>query len=429
MEMELISRERIKPWTGTPAELRNYRLCFIDNIVFGNYIPLVLFYSSPHGEQEQEHETLKQSLSHVLSRYYFLAGTLKDQVSIDCNDQGVLFLVARFSCELSSILQNPTQASLNPLFPDQLHWKPINSTSTILAIQINYFPCGGLAIAVCISHKVSDAATLSHFINHWATLNRIKQHHLLSLPPFPVPGASLFPQDALPLFPELLFVKNDVVCTRFVFQASKIDSLKAIVSYHNVPNPTRVEVVSALLYKRAVSALGLDFKRTSFRTAVNLRKRTVPPLPENSVGNLVWFLFLLNPSQTELHDLVLKMKQALTEFCDTYGRQFGGKEKDTCFITECLKQAGSDEESGSLFCCSSWCRFGMYEADFGWGKPVWLTTTQCPVKNSIVLMDTRDGGGIEALVNMEEQDMAKFERDLHLLHYASLNPPLSIYPS
>ncbi|KAG4391224.1 hypothetical protein GLYMA_05G144602v4 [Glycine max] len=123
-----------------------------------------------------------------------------------------------------------------------------------------------------------------------------------SLLAFPVPGASLFPQENLPVFSEVLFVENDAVCRRFVFEASEIDSLKAIVSSHNVPNPTRVEVVSALIYKRAVSALGLSFKTTSFRTAVNLRNRTVPPLPEKSLGNLVWFLLVLNPSEAELHE-------------------------------------------------------------------------------------------------------------------------------
>ena len=64
----------------------------------------------------------------------------------------------------------------------------------------------------------------------------------------------------------------------------------------------------------------------------------------------------------------------------------------------------------------------MYEADFGWGRPMRVTTSSCPVRNSVVLMDTRDRKGIEALGNMEEKDMARFERDAELLQHASFNP-------
>ncbi|TKY59850.1 Vinorine synthase [Spatholobus suberectus] len=437
MEMELISRETIKPSTPTPPHLKIYPLSFIDHIVFRNYVPLLFFYSPNEDSHDQTSKisTLKQSLSQVLSRYYPFAGRFRDQLSIDCNDEGVSLLVTSLACDLSSILHNPTEASLSPLFPDELQWKAMSTTSSIVAIQMNCLACGGMAIGLCMSHKVGDAATLSNFANDWATLSREKAEAelLLLLSPSPVPGASLFPQQNLPLFPEVVFVKNDTVCRRLVFEASKIDSLKAVVSSRKVRNPTRVEVISALIYKRAVSALGLTFETTSFRTAVNLRKRTVPPLPENSVGNLVWFLFVFNPfvdaRDTELHELVLKMKEGLAGFCDTCAKKFGGKERDLSFVSECLEQAtsvpeprGSDEEGQTLFCFASWCGFPMYEADFGWGKPVWFTTSGCPVRNSIVLMDTRDGGGIEALVNMEEQDMAKFERDVELLQYASLNP-------
>jgi shikimate O-hydroxycinnamoyltransferase len=46
------------------------------------------------------------------------------------------------------------------------------------------------------------------------------------------------------------------------------------------------------------------------------------------------------------------------------------------------------------------------------------------VKNVIVLMDTRDGDGIEAIVNMNKNDMIMFEHDVELLQYASPNPSI-----
>jgi shikimate O-hydroxycinnamoyltransferase len=160
--------------------------------------------------------------------------------------------------------------------------------------------------------------------------------------------------------------------------------------------------------------------------AVDLRKRMIPPLSEKCVGNLVWFLFVMNP---ELHDLVFKIRKGLCEFREVYPKKFGGKEKDLSFIFECLKQvttsfSESNYDDQSLILYASWCKFPMYEADFGWGKPIWVTTSTCPVKNAIVLMDTRDGDGIEAIVNMKENDMIMFEHNVELLQYASLNPSI-----
>ncbi|WJX52981.1 shikimate O-hydroxycinnamoyltransferase [Trifolium repens] len=53
--------------------------------------------------------------------------------------------------------------------------------------------------------------------------------------------------------------------------------------------PTRVQLVMAWIYKRAVSIMGLDFKTALFTMSVDLRKRMVPPLSEKCVGNIIWF--------------------------------------------------------------------------------------------------------------------------------------------
>ncbi|KAI8524908.1 hypothetical protein RHMOL_Rhmol13G0185900 [Rhododendron molle] len=72
----------------------------------------------------------------------------------------------------------------------------------------------------------------------------------------------------------------------------------------------------------------------------------------------------------------------------------------------------------------------MYEADFEWGKPTWVSLgrNEDPmVMNLIYLLDTRSSGGIEAWVNLSEEDMAGFDRDPELLAFTSLDPsPLHI---
>ncbi|XP_057416026.1 stemmadenine O-acetyltransferase-like [Lotus japonicus] len=448
MEMELISRETITPSEPTPLHLRIYPLSFIDQIIQRNYIPSLFFYQPNKLAQECHQRSkiseLKKSLSQVLSKYYPFAGSLRDELSIECNDQGVSFLVTKITgTKLSTILQNPNETLLNPLFPDELQWEAMSSGGSIVAIQINCFACGGMAISVCMCHKVGDAATLFNFVNDWATMNR-EEGELLLPSPLLDGGVSVFPQGDLPVFTQGVFVKDKmVVCRRFVFQASKIKSLTAMIfSQSNAvqnQNLTRFEVVTAWIYKRAISALGLNSKTTSFLIPVNLRRRMVPLLPDKCVGNMVWWYLVFNPvvdeREMELHELVSKIKEGLCEFCDVYPKKFGGSDKDLPFISECLKQATSSpepcesdhEENQSMFIFTSWCRFPMYEVDFGWGKPIWVTTSECPAKNSIILMDTRDGDGIEAIVNMEEKDMTLFEHNVELLQYASLNPDRGIY--
>lgn len=449
MEMKLISRETITPSTPTPPHLRIYPLSFIDHVVLNNYMPSLFFYQPNAVGRQCEPKTkiceLKKSLSQVLSRYYPLAGRFRDQLSIDCSDQGVPFLVTRITgTKLSTILQNPTETLLNPLSPDELHWKPMNPGGSIVATQINCFACGGMAISVCMSHKVGDATTLFNFVNDWAAMNIEKEKGELLLPyPFLDGGVSVFPHRDLPVFPEMMCLKLKMtVCRRFVFPGSRIKSLKAMVSSHGVQNSTRVDVVTAWVHKCVVSALGLTLDRASLCIVANFRKKMVPPLPDKGLGNMAWMYYVFNPvvdkREMELSKLVSKIKKGLSEFLDVYPKKFGGNNKDLSFISEFMKQATSalvppktssselcgsgHKENEMLFTYSSLCRLPMYEADFGWGKPIWVTITDSPMTNVVYFMPTRYGDGVEALVHMDEKDMTKFERNLALLQYASLNP-------
>jgi len=430
MEIEILSRETIKPSSPTPSHLKLYPLSFIDNIICRNYLPLLYFYN-PNGSRDQNSKTsqLRKSLSQLLSKYYPFAGRIKDKITIECNDQGVSFLVAKIKNKLSEIHQNPTEKLLNSLFPDELQWKEMDWSSTFIAIQINWFTCGGMVISICISHKIGDASTIFNFMNDWAIINQKleedEKESLVSPLSLLDTGATIFPQRDLPIFPEnVLKRENNVEFKRFVFKPEMIKSLKAMVTSSSMPSPTRVQVVSAWIYKHAISIMGLNFQTASFCMAVNLRKRMVPPLSEKCVGNILWFSSMMtNKKEMELEELVCKIKEGLSEFCDVYPKMFREIGKNNLLISECLKQATVPQpENTNVFGFSSWCRFPMYEADFGWGKPIWVTITGCSSKNNIGLMDTKDGDGIEVVVNMEEKYMAKFEHDFELLQYASLNP-------
>lgn len=54
--------------------------------------------------------------------------------------------------------------------------------------------------------------------------------------------------------------------------------------------------------------------------------------------------------------------------------------------------------------------FPLYETDFGWGKPAWLGIAK-RVYRSVMLMDSRDGAGVEAWVTMDKEEMDHFLND------------------
>ena len=95
---------------------------------------------------------LKQSLSDVLTRYYPLAGRVKDNLTVDCNDEGVLYREAQVNCKLSDIVTHQNSAELKKFLPCDID----GTHHFACTVQANYFTCGGIAIGACISHKIAD---------------------------------------------------------------------------------------------------------------------------------------------------------------------------------------------------------------------------------------------------------------------------------
>ena len=89
------------------------------------------------------------------------------------------------------------------------------------------------------------------FVSDWAAIARADGDQLR--PEFD--AASTFPAGDLPRIQYEDAPKYESVSAtkRFVFGASKIAALKAMVADHKVHNPTCTEVVSAIIFKCAIS--------------------------------------------------------------------------------------------------------------------------------------------------------------------------------
>lgn len=76
---------------------------------------------------------------------------------------------------------------------------------------------------------------------------------------------------------------------------------------------------------------------------------------------------------------------------------------------------------------SSWCNFGFYEADFGWGSPVWVSSISSSgsavFMNLVILVETGLGDGIEAWVSLDEHDMALLQSNSEFQDFVSVDDP------
>ncbi|CAB4264166.1 unnamed protein product [Prunus armeniaca] len=309
-------------------------------------MPMILFYTNNNGRRGNDvkiySDRVKQSLSDILTQYYPLAGCVIDDAYVDCND------------------------------------------------QVNIFDCGGMAIGICISHKIVDAFSFITFLHSWVSVSRgdcdIK-NSTISPPLFDV--ATLFPPRSIFGFkPSTGITRENIVTKRFVFSASMVASLRSKYTENNSNEryPTRIEAL-------------MD-----------------PPLPEYHIGNVSRFA-IATPSFDGSKDTCYRLVGQMRDALKTIDSDYLTKMRDGDAHLNFLKQGAAELMKGEVVSLNftSLCRFPLYETDFGWGKPVWVGSASLPFKNLVVFMDTESGGGIEAWVNLKEEDMAKFQEDEQLL--------------
>ncbi|XP_038686666.1 salutaridinol 7-O-acetyltransferase-like [Tripterygium wilfordii] len=453
MEVEILSTECIKPSSPTPSHLKTYKLSLLDQFSPPVFLPLLVFV--PANQASTSTKTLlvlKHSLSQTLSLYYPLAGTANDGLlSVDCNDEGISYVDARADCSLCGYLKQPLIISTLLNFLPDVTYTELTPGDHVAVIQGTLFSCGGIAIALVVPHNIFDAASLTTFMKSWAAIARDSSTAGALAPDFS--AVSIFPQSSTP-FPQDLTaasvtqhllkgnkMSSKFVVRRFVFDGSAINNLKAKVMRSGVQNPTRVEVVFAVFLKSIISAksTGGHAFASLATNAVSLRRKAVPPLSGNFVGNLVLMAAMLLLSQgdkdMELSNFVVRMREAVSTMVNSElvkSLEGDGRLKTLSKYAEELGELYSKAMAigAEPILLNSWCNFGLYEADFGWGKPLWIpfvsANKSLPIF-SIFLMDTKDGKGIEAWTNLDEQVLGLIEHDMELSSLASLDPnPLQI---
>ncbi|PIN15882.1 Vinorine synthase [Handroanthus impetiginosus] len=423
------SKEIVKPSSPTPPDLKKLQLSFLDQLAPPIYIHIILYFESSHDSNyETTSRKLQLSLSDVLTIYYPLAGRIRENSWVDCNDAGAEYIETLFNDDkILDVIENPKIEELKKYVPAA----PSGNGDIPLAVQVNFFGCRGIAIGICVSHMVADAMSMVMFINAWAAACRQDMITIAVTQPsfdlssrFPLADISSF----LALPPQLPRPPEKIVSKRFVFDKQKLTALKKAASGPLVAHPTRVEAVSAFIMKCFIEAVTMKDKINKEKRifaathVVDIRQRATPPLPHQFFGNACARAMATaegNEPELDYYELAIILREAIRKTDVDYIRRLENGEKF-------LKYYSVNEENDPVFkdgrklleLCSftSWSRLPAYEADYGWGRPLWVSIIDVPQKNLISFLGTKSGDGIEVWVNMVEEDMAMIETYYNLLN-------------
>ncbi|KAK4378100.1 hypothetical protein RND71_004396 [Anisodus tanguticus] len=193
----------------------------------------------------------------------------------------------------------------------------------------------------------------------------------------------------------------------------------------DVPVPTRVEVVSALIWK-CVMATGTLTRSTKLANLANIRKRFVPPLPNHCVGNAVAVTTTCEVENIDgdyLATLVTCITKSLLELSSKYVEEHSRNEAISAIPYDFIELSKAQIRGEVAIQVSSLCGYELY-VDFGWGKPLWVSPNPRIGTNNVRFMDSRDRGGIDVWIFLKDKDnmsIFQHELELQLLAFESTN--------
>nr|GEU72879.1 vinorine synthase-like [Tanacetum cinerariifolium] len=428
--------ETIKPASQTPYDLRTFNLSIIDQWFHDCYPTLILFFPNKKVASVTDViKNLKESLSQILTRFYPIAGEVKNNLHIECNDKGVNFLEARVNQSLKEFLRHPDDEKVRELVPNSPRIGEPSIGNYVMGVQVNTFSCGGIGLSMSATHKIFDGHTYFLFLKAWAAA-AIGSPERMS-PSFV--ASQVFPNNPSLKYswPAKFTSTESNITKRFLFDSVAIASLKAQpVSCTGLSTPrsgpTRMEATSSLIWKvvakasSIVRSFGPQSPHALF-SFVNFRKRVSPPLPYNSIGNLVLTATAIcfPESQPDLPTLMGEIRESIAKINSDHIECIKGEKGHEEFsqLLRSLKDLTDVTEDGDncLF-VTSLLNSGMYELDFGWGKPIWFYNINPGFSRIVTLNDTLKAGSVEATVTLKFDEMEIFEHDHELLSYATVDP-------
>ncbi|GMI92501.1 hydroxycinnamoyl-CoA shikimate/quinate hydroxycinnamoyl transferase [Hibiscus trionum] len=432
MEVTVKGSSMICPAQHTPEE--RHWISNFDMVMTTFHVAVVYFYKTNGSSDFFKPQVLKEALSRTLVPFYPMAGRLgcdeNGRLQIVCNAQGVLWIEAETTLavdDLGGFTPGPNLRKLVPV----VDYSGDTTSYPLITAQVTTFKCGGVSLGIGTHHTLTDGTTALHFINSWSEmargLSRIRVAPLIdrTLLRARVPPTPRFHHVEYDPPPSLItsvssLRPNPKPSTVSVFKITQnqLNTLKA-KSFRN-ENKTKYStytILAAYLWRCASKARGLLYDQPSkLYVPTNGRPRLRPPLPASYLGNAI----------CTASPIALSGDLQSEPFIDTLERVHGALQRmDNEYIRsaldylETLPDLTPVRRGPDTFQCPNlnivnWMRLPLYDADFGWGRPIHMGPANVVLEGKIYLLPTAtDDGSLSVVACLETSHMKLFEKHLY----------------
>nr|UGB90597.1 hydroxycinnamoyl-CoA shikimate/quinate hydroxycinnamoyl transferase [Sinopodophyllum hexandrum] len=418
----------------TPAEETPRRSLWnsnVDLVVPRMHTPSVYFYRPNGSSSFFDSKVLKEALSKALVPFYPMAARLKrdedGRIEIDCDGQGVLLVVAETGSVIDDFGDFAPTLELRQLIP-AVDYSGDISSYPLLVLQVTHFKCGGVSLGVGMQHHVADGASGLHFINTWSDMARGLD---LTIPPF-IDRTLLRARDPpTPVFKHVEYqppppmktpipqsTPTETSVAIFKMTREQVSTLKAKSKEDgNTINYSSYEMLAGHVWRSACKARGLsDDQETKMYIATDGRYRLRPALPPGYFGNVI---FTTTPTSVSgdlntkpLHYAAGVIHNALVRMDDEYMRS-------ALDYLEMQPDLSALVRGAHTFKCpnlgiTSWTRLPIHDADFGWGRPIFMGPGGIAYEGLAFMLPSPNGdGSLSLAISLQPEHMKHFEKILY----------------